>query len=151
MSELPLVRLLSMAVRTGLEDLHAGLARAGYPDIRPPHGYALNAISRGEATTTSLAAGLGMTKQGAARVVQHLLDTGYVEQGVDPADARNRPLRLTRRGRNAVAASVRIQADLETRWRRHVGATEMDALLAALERIVRAENGGALPPVKPGW
>ncbi|MBI1378358.1 MAG: MarR family transcriptional regulator [Frankiales bacterium] len=151
MSEIPLVRLLSMALRTGLEELHQELELAGFPEIRPAHGYALNAVSRGEATASQLAVGLGMTKQGAARVVQHLLDTGYLEPGTDPVDARNRPLVLTRRGRAAVAASMRIQGDLERRWRKHVGAGDMRALLGSLETIVRAENEGELPPVRPGW
>ncbi len=44
---MPLVRLLSMAVTVALESLHEELARAGHPDLRPAHGYALHAISTG--------------------------------------------------------------------------------------------------------
>lgn len=147
----PLVRLLSMALRTSLEQLHEELARAGYPELRPTHGYALNAVARGEATASELAAGLGITKQGAAKVVKLLLDAGYVEPSLDPADSRSRPLRLTARGRAAVATSVRIQADMQRRWERHVSAADIDTIVTGLERIVRAENDGELPPVRPGW
>ena len=148
---LPLVRLLSMALRTSLEQLHEQLARAGYPELRPTHGYALNAVARGEATASELATGLGITKQGAAKVLQLLLDAGYVEPCVDPNDSRNRPVRLTRRGRAAVKASVRIQADLQRRWEQHASAEDVSTLVHTLERVVRAENGGELPPVRPGW
>ena len=148
---LPLVRLLSMALRTSLEQLHEQLAAAGYPELRPTHGYALNAVARGEATASELAVGLGITKQGAAKVLQQLLDSGYVEQCVDPRDSRNRPVRLTRRGRAAVRTSVRIQAEMQRRWEEHVSAADVETLVTSLERIVRAENGGELPPVRPGW
>ena len=151
MEELPVVRLLSMALRTSLEQLHEELARAGFPELRPTHGYALNAVARGEATASELAVGLGITKQGAAKVLQLLLEEGYVEQGVDPRDSRSRPFRLTRRGRAAVKASVRIQEQMQRRWERHVPASEVRTLVDTLERIVRAENGGQLPPVRPGW
>ena len=148
---LPLVRLLSMALRTSLEQLHEQLAAAGYPELRPTHGSALNAVGRGEATASELAVGLGITKQGAAKVLQQLLDSGYVEQCVDPRDSRNRPVRLTRRGRAAVKTSVRIQAEMQRRWEEHVSAADVETLVTSLERIVRAENGGELPPVRPGW
>ena len=151
MEELPVVRLLSMALRTSLEQLHEELARAGFPELRPTHGYALNAVARGEATASELAVGLGITKQGAAKVLQLLLEEGYVEQGVDRRDSRSRPFRLTRRGRAAVKASVRIQEQMQRRWERHVPASEVRTLVDTLERIVRAENGGQLPPVRPGW
>jgi DNA-binding MarR family transcriptional regulator len=148
---LPLVRLLSMALRTSLEQLHEKLARSGFPELRPTHGYALNAIERGETTASALAASLGMTKQGAAKVLQLLLDAGYVEQGLDPHDGRNRPVRLTQRGRAAVEASVRIQEEMQRRWEDHVSTADVRTLVTSLERIVRAENGGELPPVRPGW
>ena len=148
---LPLVRLLSMALRTSLEQLHEQLAAAGYPELRPTHGYALNAVARGEATASELAVGLGITKQGAAKVLQQLLDDGYVEQYVDRRDSRNRPVRLTRRGRAAVKTSVRIQAEMQRRWEEHVSAADVETLVTTLERVVRAENEGELPPVRPGW
>jgi DNA-binding MarR family transcriptional regulator len=147
----PLVRLLSMALRTSLEQLHDELAKAGFPELRPTHGYALNAVARGETTASELAAGLGITKQGAAKVLALLLEAGYVEQGVDPHDGRNRPVHLTRRGRAAVKASVRIQDAMQRRWEQHVSTADVNILVTTLEKIVRAENGGELPPVRPGW
>jgi hypothetical protein len=40
--ELPL--LLFAGFRSVLDDLHAELARRGHPDMRPAHGFALQAI-----------------------------------------------------------------------------------------------------------
>ena len=55
------------------------------------------------------------------------------------------------RGRAAVRTSVRIQAEMQRRWEEHVSAADVETLVTSLERIVRAENGGELPPVRPGW
>ena len=81
MDNVPLVRLLSMAVTVALEALHEELARAGRPDLRPAHGYALHAISTGADTASALGPMLGMSKQGAAKLLQTLVEGGYVEVG----------------------------------------------------------------------
>jgi len=139
-----------MALALGLEELHLELGRAGHPALRPAHGFALNALSSGIDTTSALAPRLGMTKQGAAKVVQTLVAEGYVEAG-RADDARRKPLLLTDRGRAAVRTSVEIQAGIERRWADAVGADAFGAARDALTAAVLAESGGVLPAVRPGW
>lgn len=149
MDDVPLVRLLSMAVSVGLEQLHTELAAAGHPALRPVHGYALHAVSTGTDTASALAPLLGMTKQGAAKVLQTLLDEGYVDTAAAAGDARRRPFALTARGRAAVDASVAIQQQIEDRWAQAVGAQSVQTMRAALLDAVLAQTGGVLPPVRP--
>lgn len=150
MPEIPLVRLLSMAVTVALEELHHELNANGHPNLRPVHGYALNAVLNGHDTASSMAPLLAMTKQGAARVVQHLVDEGYVRYGDGSAgDARRRPLALTDRGHEAVALSVRAQQDIEERWAGVVGERQMTTARRALEKAVR-HGRDDLPAVRLG-
>jgi DNA-binding MarR family transcriptional regulator len=151
MDDVPLVRLLSMAVTVALESLHEDLARAGHPNLRPAHGYALHAVSTGVDTASRLAPLLGMSKQGAAKLLQTLVDEDYVEVGSASGDARRKPVVLTRRGRAAVEASVAIQHDIEQRWAAVVGPQKMQTLRATLRQAVLAESDGTLPPVRPAW
>src|SRR5215212_4381317 len=151
MDDVPLVRLLSMAVTVALESLHEDLARAGHPNLRPAHGYALHAVSTGVDTASRLAPLLGMSKQGAAKLLQTLVDEDYVEVGSASGDARRKPVALTRRGRAAVEASVAIQHDIEQRWAAVVGPQKMQTLRATLRQAVLAESDGTLPPVRPAW
>ena len=150
--EIPLVRLLSMAVTVALEELHRELNAHGHPTLRPVHGYALNAVLNGRSTASAMAPLLGMTKQGAARVVQHLLDEGYVEldDGSAGADARSKPLALTARGREAVALSVEVQQRIETEWAGLVGERRMATTRRALEEAVH-HGRDDLPAVRLGW
>jgi DNA-binding MarR family transcriptional regulator len=151
MDDVPLVRLLSMAVTVALESLHEDLARAGHPNLRPAHGYALHAVSTGVDTASRLAPLLGMSKQGVAKLLQTLVDEGYVEVRSAGDDARRRPVVLTLRGRAAVEASVAIQRDIEERWMGVVGTQRMQTLRSTLRQAVLAESDGTLPPVRPAW
>jgi DNA-binding MarR family transcriptional regulator len=92
-----------------------------------------------------------MSKQGAAKLLQTLVDEDYVEVGSASGDARRKPVVLTRRGRAAVEASVAIQHDIEQRWAAVVGPQEMQTLRATLRQAVLAESDGTLPPVRPAW
>jgi DNA-binding MarR family transcriptional regulator len=149
-SDIPLVRLLSMALTVSLEELHRDLQEHGHPRLRPVHGFALNAVLNGRDTASALAPQLGMTKQGAARVIALLLDEGYVRYGDGAADARSKPLVLTDRGRAAVALSVRVQQRIEAEWADVVGPGRMTTARRALEQAVSAGRE-ELPPVRLGW
>ncbi len=150
MTGIPLVRLLSMAVTVALEELHHELNANGHPRLRPVHGFALNAVLNGRDTASAMAPYLGMTKQGAARVIAHLLDEGYVEYVDAAADARSKPVGLTERGQDAVALSVRVQERVEADWAGVVGAGQMAAARRALEEAV-SHGRDAPPAVRLGW
>lgn len=152
MTDVPFVRLLSMAVTVALEDLHRELARRGHGSLRPAHGYTLNAVLNGRNTASLIAPMLGMTKQGAAKLVQSLLDDGYLS--VDESavgDGRRKPLALTKRGEDAVRISVEAQSRIEAAWADAVGVRRMTTARIALETAVLQASGGELPPIRLGW
>jgi hypothetical protein len=62
--ELPL--LLFGGFRTLIDQLHAQLARQGHPNIRPAHGFAMQAIGLQGATASEVGRRLGVSKQAAA-------------------------------------------------------------------------------------
>ncbi len=151
MQELPLARLLSMATRLLVDELHEGLHAAGHSELRPAHGFALNGIGESGATATQLAVLLGMTKQGAAKLVESLVELGYVEREPNTDDARSVLLVLSARGRELLRRAEEIQRRLEAEWAEAIGAPELDALRRGLEQVVRERHGGELPPLRPIW
>jgi DNA-binding MarR family transcriptional regulator len=148
-AHLPLARLLSAATRAVIERLHEELAEAGHPGMRPAYGYALVAIGDDGSTASRLAVELGMTKQGAAKLVAALRELGYVERGGHAADRRARPLALTPRGVDLLRRSEEIQARIEREWAALVGERDMLALRRGLE----AATGDADAPsqLRPIW
>ena len=54
--------LLFAGFRTLIDRLHADLAAQGHPDLRPAHGFALQAIGRAGATASEMGRRLGVSK-----------------------------------------------------------------------------------------
>lgn len=147
MPDVPLARLLAAATRALVEQLHERLDAEGHPGIRPAHGYALVAIREEPATTAHLAGALGMTKQGAAKLVAALEDRGYVTREAHPDDARAQLVTLTERGRDLLTRSERIQAELEREWAERLGERTARALRRGLEAAIADRDPLDLRPV----
>src|SRR5919202_4197145 len=86
------------------------LAVAGHADLRPAHGYVFQHLIAGPARITELADKLGMTVQGASKLVADLERLGYVDRRVDPGDRRNRIVALTARGWAGIEAGRAARA-----------------------------------------
>lgn len=151
MTDIPLVRLLSMAVTLGITELHDELHRQGHPGFRPVHGFALLAVTDGHDTASALAPRLGMTKQGAAKLLEWLQREGYLEPAEGgSADARRKPVVVTARGSEVVRLAGVVQDDLEQRWAALVGERRMATTRRVLEQVVLDGTDGP-PPVRPVW
>ena len=101
------LRLIA-ASRTLVDALHAELARRGHPDVRPAHGFALQALAPGPIPSSALAVRLGVSKQAAGKTVDALVAHGYAERGDDPDDARRRLVTITPRGVEVLRLSAEI-------------------------------------------
>lgn len=144
--ELPLRLLLGFRVL--IDALHAELARQGHPDMRPVHGFVMQAVGADGTTAVELGRRLGVTKQAAAKHIETLERLGYLRRGADPADARRKLVRLTDHGLDALLRSARIFDELRAGWAETLGADR----LRALEEDLRAVTPGPLWRVDvPGW
>lgn len=131
--ELPLRLLLGF--RMIVDALHAELARQGHPEVRPMHGFVLQAIGPHGTTAAELGRRLGVSKQAAGKSVESLRRLGYVALSTDPRDARRRLVRLTGRGRDLLARSERVFDDLRAQWERMLGADRLRSLEADLRAM----------------
>ncbi|MER7957988.1 MarR family winged helix-turn-helix transcriptional regulator [Streptomyces sp. NPDC096030] len=139
--ELPL--LLFAGFRTLIDRLHAELAHQGHPDLRPAHGFALQAIAAGGTrgtTASDIGRHLGVSKQAAGKTVDRLLGLGYAERADDPADARRKLVRLTPHGLDALARSAAVFDRLHAEWSAALGAERVRDMESALRLVVPAET-----------
>jgi DNA-binding MarR family transcriptional regulator len=144
--ELPL--LLFGGFRSIIDELHAELARRGHPDLRPAHGFALQAIGLEGVTATEVGRHLGITKQAAGKTIDRLADLGYVQKADDTQDRRRKLVRITPRGLDALAASAAIFEDIRARWSGMLGADRLSALEAGLRTMA---PGDTYRLDVPGW
>lgn len=119
------------------------VAEDGFTGLRFSHGYVFQHLIEGSPTVGELAEKLDMTQQGASKAVAELERLGYVERAADPRDARIRRIRLTGRGRAAVAAARRARRSVEERLERRCGAERLAASRAVLVELLDELGGTA--------
>lgn len=147
----PLARLLAMAYRAMIDGLHERLRAAGWHDVRPPYGFVLLATRDAPSTTGELAALMGITKQATSKLLDQMAAARLIRRNDNEADGRVKNITLAPRGRRLLAAVERIYAELEGEWAGVVGSTSVDAMRTDLTRVLRRQNDGALPPIRPTW
>jgi DNA-binding MarR family transcriptional regulator len=89
-----------------------------------------------------LADHLRMTPAGAVKVIDELVADGYVERVTDESDGRVRRLRLTRRGRSALAEARRFHARFEEDLAVELGPRRVATVRAVLTELVVKHQGG---------
>ena len=109
------------------ERVMADCVAAGCADLRSNDGYVFQHLLAGPRRVSDLAPLLGVTQQGASKIVADMEHRGYVVREVDERDARARTVTLTDRAllavRTARTSRARIARELErsmgeTRWAR---------------------------------
>jgi DNA-binding MarR family transcriptional regulator len=128
-----------------VDELHEGLAEAGYPDIRPAHGNVFGHIRKGGSRLTELAERARLTKQTMGYLVDYLEVRGYVEREPDPGDKRAKIVRLTDEGCELVGVAREIMGRIEARWAELLGEDRMEQLREMLKEL-NALAGKQTPP-----
>lgn len=107
--------LLGLAFQTFSDELRAELATQGFDDLGGAYGLVFRALAREPLQLNELADRLGMTAQGASKLVSEMEARKYVERRPDPEDGRAKRLRLGHRGRAALAFARKFHAAYERR------------------------------------
>jgi len=142
--------LLGLAYQRFVDELNAHLDHAGFAVNKRTYGYVFRALAdQPDMTTAQLAARLGITSQGAAKIVDDMVNTGYLRRAPDPADARARLLRLTDRGTAALAAARAFHQQYEADLIAHVGANAVADLRRALGALVGADDAALTRQLRP--
>ena len=143
-----LALLLLGGFRVLVDDAILELAERGYEDVRPVHDFAMRAIAAGANNASELGRRLSVSKQAAAKTVAVLEERGYVARVADPLDARRKRLEVTALGFEVMRTGEAIFDELRDKWKRKVGAKQLERLESDLATLVGAS------PVRvdtPGW
>lgn len=152
MEELALGRALTIVLRRLVDDMHERLAADGFDDLRPAFGYVLNAGATSAMNASDIAAVLGMTKQGAAKLLTEMETAGYIVRRDSDSDGHVRAVELTDRGRRALAAAAHAQSAIEQHWADISSRRDTQAMRRVLDAVINeASADGAPPPLRPAW
>ena len=119
--------------------LDRAMADAGFDERRFPDGRVLRLCSDSAGSTISnIGRELGITRQGAGKVVSHLSDRGYVSVADSPTSGREKAVTLTVRGTQYLEAQGEAVRTIERQLRKELG----EQPLTALHRLLDALDPG---------
>jgi DNA-binding MarR family transcriptional regulator len=149
----PETSALGVALRRALAGyrrrMDSELAAAGFADRRFPEGRVLHMCSGpGEITISDVGRMLGITRQGASKIVAGLRARGYLDVTPSPADGREKILTLTPRAAAYLAARRDASRAIEAALRDEIGADGVERFLSYLDALA----GETTPwPGDPAW
>lgn len=135
--------LLGLAYQVFVDELQIDLRVRGFDDIGTAYGYVFRALDAEELHLRQLAERLGMSDQGAAKIVNEMEQRGYLERHPDPVDGRIKKLRLSSRGAKALAAARRFHAAYVRRLGKSLSEDDLAATRRVLEAVVASHGTDA--------
>ncbi|HWE69771.1 MAG TPA: MarR family winged helix-turn-helix transcriptional regulator [Acidimicrobiales bacterium] len=116
--------------------LDEAMAAAGFDDRRFPDGRVLRMCSVTPGMTVAqVGRQLGISRQGAAKIVADLRDRGYLEVGDSATSGREKTVTLTSRGLDYLDAQRRAVRSLDRRLRGELGDEGFTQLRRLLEGL----------------
>jgi DNA-binding MarR family transcriptional regulator len=112
------------------------LAAAGFRDRSSPDGRVLRLCGVAAPVTISeIGRELGITRQGASKIVAGLRDRGYVTLSTSPTDGREKIVTLTAHARAYLRARHAAAERIEARLRHELGDQAFDGLHGLLDAL----------------
>jgi DNA-binding MarR family transcriptional regulator len=127
--------LLAMTRERWIRAMAQRVSVLGFQDYRRSDPLVLRSLRSGEVPLGSLTATLGLTRQGARKVVSGLVERGYATVSASTVDTRRRMVELSPRGREYLAAVVSTLRALNDEVVHGVDAAQLDAAYAVLEFV----------------
>lgn len=116
--------------------LDAELAAAGFADQRMPDGRVLRmCIAAPDVTPAQIGRELGITRQGASKVVAGLRARGYVTLEPSPTSGREKIVKPTQRALDLLEAHRKAARGIEAELRSELGVEGYDSLYRLLEAL----------------
>ena len=121
--------------------LDRAMADAGFDERRFPDGRVLRLCADPAGSTISnIGRELGITRQGAGKVVSHLHDRGYVSVADSPTSGREKEVTLTLRGTQYLEAQRHAVRTIERQLRKDLGEEPLTALHRLLDVLDAGEE-----------
>ena len=149
MAEMSRQTFLTDHMRAIEEQVRKGAYRrfvaAGYGEVRPAHVKVMAALAGGTMSLTRLASLVGVSKQAAGKLVDHLERLGYVERRRDSEDGRAVAIRPTPKALPGYQIGRHAIADWEAATEARLGSRRFAELKRSLAEVDAwmAEGGWA--------
>lgn len=138
--------LLAMAYAVFVDRLHTHMAEAGHAGYNTRVGFVIRVLEGGPLSLRELADRLEMSSPAALKIIDPMVEEGYVARIQSPEDRRVRSIVLTERGHAALADARRLHAILEEEIVAELGAHEAASVRRGLT-VVASHDIQVIPRV----
>lgn len=128
--------LLNLAFGALKHEMQSHMADAGFDDLGASFGYVFRLVDQDSPSLAELAARLGITPQGALKIVAEMVEKGYMHRIGDGTDRRIKRLTLSARGKRALAEARRFHGMFERELGSRLGTRRVATARAVLEAII---------------
>jgi DNA-binding MarR family transcriptional regulator len=128
----PALRRAWVGYQRGLDE---AMARAGFSERQFPDGRVLRMCRTKPTSIAEIGRELGISRQGAHKIVTSLHDRHYVRLRVSPTNRSEKVVELTPRAHEYLEAHRRAARAVERRLRKEIGDDAYATLLSALDGI----------------
>jgi DNA-binding MarR family transcriptional regulator len=135
--------LLGLAYQTFVDELRLHLEAQGFNDMGKSYGYVFRALDEESLHLRQLAERLGMSDQGAGKIVNEMEERGYLQKHADAEDGRIKKLMLSKRGLAALQAARQFHQTYEEALVSKLPARQLSTARRVLEAMVAKTGGDA--------
>ncbi|HEY0060647.1 MAG TPA: MarR family winged helix-turn-helix transcriptional regulator [Telluria sp.] len=148
-SEIDFGILLNVGFGVFKTELHKVMAQKGFDDLGSSFGYVFRMLRPQPLSLKQVAANLGITAQGALKVINDMEAKGYVERHDEPGDGRMKRLALTRRALAAMAEAQRFHMQFELDLAKKFGEKQVAGMRRILEALHADASAAGMAQVRP--
>jgi len=113
------------------------LAQDGLDDITLRHFVVIPFIDEKGIRAVEIARQVGISKQAVSKLVDELLQKGYVSLKADPADGRASLVYMSPKGNDFLRRAIEYTKQVETSWQAVVGKQEFKVMKKAMSTLLK--------------
>ncbi len=142
--------LLRAGRRAYAAAIRSELIARGMEDLPRNGPFVIQAIARSGAPLSEIANDLSVSKQAASKLIDLLVNRGFIERTVDAVDRRRITLTLTRRGKKAVSAVETATSRVDATLAEALSPQDLAGFRSGLSVLVALSGTYATPePARP--
>jgi len=137
-----LLRRTSQRYRAAIRDR---LAERGFEELPQPGNWALMVLAEGATDAGQVVAEIGVSKQAVSKLMDALVDGGFVDRKPNGADRRRTDLMLSTKGRHAARIIADAARATQESFVTELGAERFADLVQMLAQLAGRQDQGADP------
>ena len=131
-------RMLLKLERHFTQQVLTKLAADGMEDITLRHFVIIPHIDHQGARAVEISRQVGISKQAVSKLIDELVQKGYLELKADPSDGRAHLVFMSNKGNEFLKSAIKYTQQVEKQWAAEVGEQEFKTMKSAMNTLLNS-------------